>query len=95
MKISDIYLKKLEDAKPFLAKARNTQDYGARDSFESRALGYQCQAGHLAHCIARFGDQHIETMDIPKLLAQVENMNCAYENPWLRGLRVIERELAS
>ena len=95
MKISELYSQKLELLERFLQKARCTGDAEARTSFRELAFGFQGQAGLVAHCLAYYGDRVIEEMPLQELLEAAELRACEGENPWARGLRVIQRELLS
>ncbi len=95
MKLSELYHQKLELLDRFLQKAHSTQDVAARTSFRELASGFQGQAGLIAHCLAYYGDQTIEDMSLQELLEKSELHPCEGENPWTRGLRMIQREFTS
>jgi hypothetical protein len=79
----------------FLQKADKAARWDVRDSFRSQALACQTRAGQIAHCIALFGNQQLDDLNVPELLKQVEDKSCIQHNPWTRGLDVIEREIAT
>lgn len=92
MKISDLYRHKLTLVDGFLEKAARSEDDSIRAHFKELAWGFQSQAGLISHCLAYFGDQCIEEIPFLALLHEAKSRKCLYENPWVRGLRIIERE---
>lgn len=75
-----------------MQKAKNTQDWEARDSFNETALTYERQAGWIAHCIAMFGNLSIAEIDVADLIKQVEEIPCQFGNPWVFGLKMIAKK---
>jgi hypothetical protein len=77
----------------FLQKSNSTTNGHARDSYRSRALAHQEQAGGIAHCIALFGNLPLDEVDIERLRECAKTQACVQENPWSRGITTIQREL--
>lgn len=95
MKLSELYRQKLEFIECFHNKANAATNPSTRAHFRTLALGFQGQAGLIAHCLAYYGDQPITALPIQELMTKAEGLACEGENPWVRGLRVIQHLLSS
>lgn len=95
MTLRDLYQKKIASATSLLQMASEEEDAGIRRALRSQALGFQTQAGHLAHCLAHFGDSLLADMPLAEFRIRASELLCVNENPWARGLAVIQEELAS
>ncbi len=95
MKLSELYKMYIEEANVLLQKADTAPEWIERDVLRSQAAYAQSTAGYIAHLALTFGDQAIETMPIQNMMKVAERMKCVLENPWARGLRVIQRKIDS
>lgn len=95
MTLRELYCRYVELIDFFLQKANATANWEVRDSFRRKALDCQNRAGHIAHCIALFGDKSIEDIDFSDLKKQVEDKACTLENPWMRGISALQLEITS
>lgn len=95
MNLIELYNKKLKLMDLFLQKAINTPNPDAHYTFNALALNFQDQAGLIAHCLALYGNLVVEEMPLESLLASAEDLSCVGENPWYRGLKLIQREFPS
>lgn len=93
MTLLDLYQKYIALVELFIKKANSTTDSLARESLRSRAIGFQSDAGYLAHCLAMLGNLSLTDIPVNDLTVQVEKLNCVLENPWRRGLGIIQREI--
>lgn len=87
--VTDLYRHKLVLAMNLRSKAKTKPTSIVRCNFRERAQLLEIDASDLAHCIAKFGDQKIATMDLERLKAEVHSLICNGSNPWLNGLDVI------
>lgn len=92
MNLFDLYKKNIEASAFFMQKAKNTQDWEARHSFNVTALTYEEQAGWIAHCIAMFGNLMLNEIDVVELNKQVEEIPCQRGNPWIFGLKMVAKK---
>jgi hypothetical protein len=95
MKLSDIYRKKVELAKQWGIAADSAQGYEGKLQCRENALDLQADASAIAHCIANWGDQEVEQLDIGTLRGETDEGPWQHHNPWHRGLSIMQDELAS
>ena len=88
-RITDLYMEKLVQAARFRNEAKTKPSHAIRCSFRERAQTLEIDASYLAHCIAKFGDQIIFSMEMDKLKAEVVGAICNGGNPWIQGLEMI------
>ncbi|HNJ76902.1 MAG TPA: hypothetical protein PLE72_09045 [Azospira sp.] len=88
--ITDLYREKLAQAERFRNEAKTKPAPALRCSFRERAKTLEIDASDLAHCIAKFGDQMIFSMNLEMLKAEVYGAICNGSNPWVQGLDMIE-----
>lgn len=95
VKLSELYKKKIERMESILKRVRSKPP--GFDGTALRALAHEAQsdAGFIAHCIVKFGDQDLEAMPIENLMKSALRVKCVQMNPWARGLRVIQRWIDS
>ncbi|QQC63160.1 hypothetical protein [Paraburkholderia ginsengisoli] len=95
MKLGDIYRKKVELAKQWGIAADTAQDYEGKLRCRANALDLQADASAIAHCMANWGDQEVELLDIATLWGETAEEPWQHHNPWHRGLSIMQDELAS
>lgn len=86
MTLLELYNIHRNSAAFYLEKSELATSNEVRDAFKSRSLENQIMSGHIAHCMAMFGDSKIANLDFKKLHKIAKDLPCINENPWLRGL---------
>ncbi|MGA3983699.1 hypothetical protein ACI2VH_06010 [Ralstonia nicotianae] len=95
MKLGEIYRSRLELAKQWGLAAEAAQGYEEKLHCRQNALQLQEDASAIAHCIASWGDQEVERLDVDALWYGAAAMPGQYHNPWHLGLSIVQEELAS
>lgn len=95
MKLSEIYQGRLELAKRWELAANRANGYEEKLYRRENGLQFQMDASAIAHCLALWGDQDIEQLDIAALWREMENISWQYHNPWHLGLTIVRKELTS
>ena len=91
MKLTEIYQTKLELAKQWGLAGDAAQEYQERLRCMQNVLQHQEDASAIAHCIARWGDQGIERLDVEALWREAATLPWQYHNPWHVGLILVQK----
>lgn len=94
MKLSQLYLKKIQQSQELMTQRATSGDAGMRHALKDSALHFELDAEKVAHCVAMFGDMDCETFLI-RFQDDAAALNGVYGSPWLKGVYVVENFLNS
>lgn len=89
-RITDLYRETLGKAMHLRNEAKTKPTAFVRSNFRERAQSLEIRATNFAHCIAKYGDQDIASMNLDLLLAEARGLVCNGSNPWAQGLALIQ-----
>ena len=92
VKLSALYLKKIRSSRRLMKSREACDDVIQREVFAENARELEIQAGHIAHCIAMFGNMNCKEL-VEKLSSRIERQMGVYSSPWRRGLHLVRAEL--
>lgn len=90
MKLSELYRQKMTELAMLVAAADASDDVDKRMAFNERAIQSQRESDCIAHCLAYFGDQPIACLVKSGALEHVRTLPRRLENPWVRGLTLLQ-----
>jgi hypothetical protein len=90
MTLLELYKQHCDATAFFLEKADNAKTFEVKDTFKELAAKNQITSGHIAHCIALFGDANLEDLEFEALYKKACNQPCILENPWSRGISKLQ-----
>lgn len=90
LRITDLYRETLAHATHLRNEANTKPTAFVRSNFRERAQSLEIRATKFAHCIAKYGDQEIASMNLDLLLTEARGLVCNGSNPWAHGLALIK-----